>query len=87
MNYPNPFYNETQIIFHLINAGKTELAIYNMSGQKIRTLINSFYTSGRHSVVWDGKNNLGKSVGSGIYFYKIRVNSKSEAVNKCLLLK
>lgn len=87
MNYPNPFYNETQIIFHLTNAGKTELAIYNMSGQKIRTLINSFYTSGRHSVIWDGKTNLGENVGSGIYFYKLSVNSKSEAVNKCLLLK
>ena len=86
-NCPNPFYNETQIFFHLINAGKTELAIYNMSGQKIRTLTNSFYTSGKHSVIWDGKNNLGESVGPGIYFYQLIVYNKSKAVNKCLLLK
>jgi len=87
INYPNPFYNETQIIFHLTNAGKTELTIYNMSGQKIRTLINSFYTSGRHSVIWDGKDNSGNAVNPGIYFYQLSTENKFLEVNKMLFLK
>ncbi|MCK4696080.1 MAG: T9SS type A sorting domain-containing protein, partial [Candidatus Cloacimonetes bacterium] len=85
LNYPNPFYNTTQITFYLENASKTELAIYNMSGQKTRTLISSFYTSGRHSVIWDGKDNSGNVVNSGIYYYKINAGKFSETKKMILL--
>jgi flagellar hook assembly protein FlgD len=50
-------------------------------------LVNDFQDAGEHSAVWNGDDDSGKSVCSGIYFYKLNVNDKTEAVKKCLLLK
>ncbi|MEA2104038.1 MAG: T9SS type A sorting domain-containing protein [Candidatus Cloacimonadota bacterium] len=86
-NYPNPFNPETTIVFSIQNDSKVELAIYNIKGQKINTLINSEFTTGFHSIIWNGDDNLGKPVSSGIYYYKLNVNGKTEAVKKCLFLK
>ncbi len=86
-NYPNPFNPSTTIEFSIQNDSKIELIIYNIKGQKIKTLVQNEYIKGSHSVIWNGDDEAGESVSSGIYFYKLNVNGKTEAVKKCLLLK
>ncbi|RKY83814.1 hypothetical protein DRQ09_09485, partial [candidate division KSB1 bacterium] len=71
-NYPNPFNSETVIKFQLPEPGRVSLIIYNLLGQKIRTLVDSYKNSGYYSIKWDGKNDTGERVSSGIYFYKIQ---------------
>ena len=84
-NYPNPFNPSTTIYFETTNLHKNlRIEIYNIKAQKIRQIPVS---SGQRSVVWDGDDESGESVSSGIYFYKLNVNGKTEAVKKCLLLK
>ncbi len=70
-NYPNPFNPSTTIRYELRQASKVTLKIYNLLGQEVRTLINAQKSSGIHSVVWDGKNNQGQRVTSGVYFYRL----------------
>ncbi len=87
-NYPNPFNPKTTIIFFTAeDAENAELVIYNIKGQKVKTLVKNEFESGKHSVIWYGKDNNGKSVASGIYFYKFDVNGKTKGVKKMLLLK
>jgi len=86
-NYPNPFNPSTRIEFSIQNISNVELAIFNTKGQIIKTLINNELTKGSHSIIWGGDNESGKSVGSGVYHYKLSVDGKTEAVKKCLLLK
>ena len=86
-NHPNPFNPSTTISFSIQEESKTELSIYNIKGQKIKTLKNEEYTNGNHSVIWNGDDNFGNYVSSGVYFYKLNVNGKTEVVKKCLLLK
>ena len=86
-NYPNPFNPTTTIDFSIPNDSKVNLSIYNLKGQIVKTLANEQLERGNHSVVWHGKDKYGKAVGSGVYFYKLKVNGKNEAVKKCLMLK
>lgn len=86
-NYPNPFNPSTTIEFSILNDSNVELLIYNIKGQKINTLVQDSLTKGSHSINWNGKNDNGKSVSSGLYYYTLKVNGKTEAVNKCMLLK
>jgi predicted outer membrane repeat protein len=86
-NYPNPFNPTTTIEFSIRNNSHVELLIYNIKGQKIKSLSNKNFTKGSHSVIWNGDNKKGKSVSSGIYYYQLKVNGKTEAIEKCLLLK
>jgi hypothetical protein len=86
-NYPNPFNPTTTISFSIPKESKIELSVFNIKGQKVKTLANTEFDRGNHSVVWNGKDKLNKAVSSGVYFYKLDVNGKTEAVKKCLLLK
>jgi len=86
-NYPNPFNPSTTIEFSIQNDSKIDLSVFNIKGQKIKTLTNNEFAKGSHSIIWNGVDELGKSISSGIYFYKLKVNGKTEAVKKCLLLK
>jgi len=70
-NYPNPFNPATTIRYELPVSRKVTLSIYNLLGQKIRTLVNRTQEAGSYSVVWDGTNNEGKRVPSGIYVYRL----------------
>ncbi len=70
-NYPNPFNPETTISFSLHKQGKAKLEIFNIKGQKVRTLLDDTVTSGLHNIVWNGNNDDHKSVGSGVYFYRL----------------
>ncbi len=86
-NYPNPFNPSTTIEFSIQNDSKIDLSVYNIRGQKINTIIHNKFTKGSHSIIWNGNDEIGKSVSSGLYLYKLNINGKTEAVKKCLLLK
>ena len=70
-NYPNPFNPSTTIKYSLKENRRTELIIYNITGQKIRTLVNSMQNAGNHIIQWDGRDDSGYDVSSGYYFYKL----------------
>ncbi len=86
-NYPNPFNPITTIEFSIQNDSKITLSIFNTKGQKIKNLSTDEFSKGTHSIDWNGNDESEKPVGSGIYYYKLNVNGKTEAINKCLLLK
>ncbi|MDP8202622.1 MAG: T9SS type A sorting domain-containing protein [Candidatus Tenebribacter burtonii] len=87
-NYPNPFNPFTLIQFTLPDDVENPVVeIFNIKGQKIKTLANNELTKGKHSTIWNGDDEFGKPVSSGVYFYKLNVNGKTESVKKCLLLK
>jgi hypothetical protein len=96
-NYPNPFNPSTTIEFSIEQHEQNkqiEIGIYNLKGQKVKTLNyrNSFSANTRDScstytVTWNGTDSSDKPVSSGIYFYKLKVGNKTKAVRKCLLLK
>ena len=86
-NYPNPFNPETTIRYQLQEADQVRLAIYNLLGQQVRTLVNQNQISGSHTVVWDGRNDAGEVVTSGMYFYKLKVGGAFIATRKMVLLR
>ncbi|MCD4650770.1 MAG: T9SS type A sorting domain-containing protein [Candidatus Cloacimonetes bacterium] len=83
-NYPNPFNPETTIKFSVKPNETAQLQIFNIKGQKVKSFNN--FKAGNHEVVWNGKNNNGKSVSSGVFFYRLKSES-TEQVRKLLLLK
>ncbi|MEA1971792.1 MAG: C25 family cysteine peptidase [Candidatus Cloacimonadota bacterium] len=86
-NYPNPFNPTTTISFSLAgNTNNAEITIYNIKGQKVRNIVSKQLSDGRHSVVWNGKDDSGYKVGSGVYFYKLSTNNNS-IIKKMILLK
>ncbi len=86
-NYPNPFNPETKIAFDLPKAGQVKLEIYNIKGQKVKSLLDCFMSPGRSEMIWNSKDDKGRKVSSGVYFYKLNVNGKTEKTKKMLLLK
>jgi len=87
INYPNPFNPTTTISFSIHEKSKVELSIFNIKGQKIKTFTQEYYSKGNHSTIWNGDDELGKPVSSGVYLYKLKVNGETEKVKKCLLLR
>lgn len=86
-NYPNPFNPETTIEYSLReDVDMMELKIYNVLGQEVRTLFSGSRSKGEYTVVWDGKDNFGRSVTSGIYFYRMTTPNFNK-INKMMLLK
>lgn len=85
-NHPNPFNPETIISFDLPKTENVELAIYNVKGQKIKTIINQRMMSGNHKMHWNGKDEFGNSVSTGVYIYGIRTDNYV-AFKKMLLIK
>jgi len=86
-NYPNPFSSETTISFSVTqNSDFVNLEIYNIKGQKIKTLVDCYMSQGGGDIVWNGDDDSGKSVSSGLYLYKLKVGNQ-ESVKRMLLLK
>jgi flagellar hook assembly protein FlgD len=85
-NYPNPFNPSTTISYQIPQTGSIRIDIFNIKGQKIRTLINELKHPGKHSVVWNGTDQSGRQVASGIYYYRI-VTDHNSSTKKMLLLK
>lgn len=86
-NYPNPFNPSTTISFNLVRQEQVELSIYNMLGQKIRTLINKNMGTGEHSVKWSATDDKSRPVSSGVYLYKLKTASGKILHNKMILMK
>ncbi|WP_456429831.1 FlgD immunoglobulin-like domain containing protein [Rhodocaloribacter sp.] len=70
-NYPNPFNPATTIRYQLPTPGQVELSIYDLSGRRVRTLVDGRQNAGVHTVVWDGRDARGQATASGIYFYRL----------------
>nr|HPR18501.1 T9SS type A sorting domain-containing protein [Candidatus Cloacimonadota bacterium] len=86
-NYPNPFNPTTTISFFTTESTEnTEISVYNLKGQKVKQLLNAQLAAGRHSVVWNGTDDNGKAVSSGIYFYKMK-SGKYLETKKMILMK
>ncbi|MGB2696489.1 MAG: FlgD immunoglobulin-like domain containing protein [Candidatus Zixiibacteriota bacterium] len=85
-NYPNPFNPETYIDFTLPHEAEVSLMIYNVKGQVVKTLIQGRMSAGAHTVRWNGRNNTGERVSSGVYFYKFKSEEVS-FVKKMVVLK
>ena len=71
-NYPNPFNPTTNIIYQLKEAQNVSLIIYDVLGEKVKTLISQFQSAGQYTVSWNGQNDLGNKVKSGIYIYTLK---------------
>ena len=85
-NYPNPFNPSTLISFDNAVEGNVQIEVFNVKGQKVRTLVNDHFGVGSHSVEWNGTDENGKSVSSGIYFYNMR-SGKYSSTRKMILMK
>jgi hypothetical protein len=85
-NYPNPFNSSTTIMFELPEPGDVEITIYNILGQRVVELVNEKMSAGSHSKIWNGVNQSGETVSSGIYFYRLQAGEHI-ATKKFLLLK
>ncbi|OGC76870.1 MAG: hypothetical protein A2Z27_05995 [candidate division Zixibacteria bacterium RBG_16_50_21] len=75
-NYPNPFNATTSIRYSVPQTGKVELAVFNILGQKVRTLVDEELSAGEHTVIWDGRNQSGQYVATGVYFYRLQVGTE-----------
>jgi len=85
-NYPNPFINETYISYQLPKDTRVNLVIFDMLGRRITTLIDKKQISGSYSVRWDGRDDYGNKVASGVYFYRLST-SDFQATQKMLILR
>ena len=84
-NYPNPFNPPTPIPFTLDTAGHVAITVYNVMGQTVRVLADSYYGNGQHALMWDGRDNEGKNVAAGLFIYRLVSDNHSEA-RKMLLI-
>jgi hypothetical protein len=85
-NHPNPFNPSTEIKYQLPQLDEVQIVIYNVLGQEVRTLVNGKQEAGRYTVQWNGDNEQGQRVPSGMYFLKMKAG-KFSAERKLLLLK
>lgn len=85
-NYPNPFNPSTAISYQLSAVSEVTLKIYDLLGREVATVVNGIGTPGKHTAVWDGKNDRGESVSSGIYLYQLRAGT-SVVTRKMVLIK
>jgi hypothetical protein len=85
-NSPNPFTPATTIRFTTPDPAHVVVAVYNVQGRLIRTLINDYVGAGEHAVVWDGKDEMGGDVAAGVYLYRLRYGDREES-RKMLLVR
>ncbi|MGB2696624.1 MAG: FlgD immunoglobulin-like domain containing protein [Candidatus Zixiibacteriota bacterium] len=85
-NYPNPFNPNTTIEYCVQDPAKVTISVYNVLGQKVKTLVDEEKLRGDYTINWDGKNDAGNQVASGVYFYQVKVGDYTSS-KKMLLLK
>ena len=78
-NSPNPFNPTTTISFTVVDKGNVTLNVYDANGRLVRTLANGVSDVGTHELTWDGRDNAGTTVGSGVYFYRLTAGKYSES--------
>ena len=84
--YPNPFNPETKINFNIAKSSNVKMIVYNILGQKIRTLVNQEMNAGSYSTTWNGRDDFDKQVASGIYLFSLETAS-FKTTKKVMLLK
>jgi hypothetical protein len=84
-NYPNPFNPTTSISFGLPQDSDVRVEVFNLLGQRVRSLINGNEKAGYKTVIWDGKDESGKGVASGVYFYRVNAGNFSESKKMTML--
>jgi hypothetical protein len=84
-NVPNPFNPSTTIRFTLAEKSGVQLAVYDMAGRLVRTLLDETRDGGTHEVTWDGRDARGAAVASGVYFYRLTSGSHIESKRMVLL--
>ncbi len=85
-NSPNPFNAETTIRYDIAESGTVQLAVYALTGQLVRTLVNGEHPAGHYPLVWDGRDDTGQAVASGLYIYQM-ICGEFRASRKLVLLK
>jgi hypothetical protein len=85
-NFPNPFNPTTTIAFDMATEGFVTIDVFNIKGQKVTTLVNGFESAGSHTVVWDGRDDDGRTTASGVYFYRMQTENYS-SIKKMVLMK
>jgi hypothetical protein len=89
-NYPNPFAHTTTIRYQLPMESEVSLVVYNVTGQVIRSLVKDKQEAGYYNVKWDGKDEFGRAITDGVYFYKMQISTEANnytSVNKMILLR
>jgi len=86
-SYPNPFCSSTSIRYSIAKSGQVKLKIYNVAGQLVKTLVNGEQKAGTYKIKWDGKDEEGRLLPSGIYFVELKVDDKFTKTKKLLLLR
>ncbi len=86
-NYPNPFNPSTTISFNIPEESVVKIEIFNLKGQRVNILIDDHLLPGEHKIIWDGDDDSGRQVSSGVYIFQLMVNDKTVATTKGLLLK
>ncbi|MDZ4122014.1 MAG: FlgD immunoglobulin-like domain containing protein, partial [Candidatus Cloacimonadaceae bacterium] len=84
-NFPNPFNPDTNIRFSLAKHGNIDLSIYNLKGQKVKTLASGMMNAGNHQVVWNGMDDNGRSVSSGVYYYRLTTDHYNRTMKMVLM--
>ena len=85
-NYPNPFNATTTFEYEISKPGRVEIKIFNISGRLVKRIMNEFQEAGVHKTIWDGKNEYGQSVTSGLYVYHVEFEN-SILLKKMMLVK
>jgi len=85
-NYPNPFNSSTTIRYHIGEAGVVQLDVFDLNGQKVKSLVKTRHTPGSYQVSWDGRNEDGLGTASGMYLIRLQIGHSSD-VHKMTLLK
>ena len=85
-NAPNPFNSSTIIPYEIATVAAAELAIYNVAGQRVRTFVLDYQSPGEYRVVWDGRDDGGRKLGSGVYLYALKTGAEA-ARRKAILVK
>ena len=86
-NYPNPFNSATVIGFSLPEPGEAQLTVYNLAGQEVATLAQGELPAGVHTIRWDGRNDDGRELASGLYLYRLRAGGVQALTRKLVLIR
>jgi hypothetical protein len=84
-NYPNPFNAETVIRYHVPDNGYVMMNVYNLRGQKIRTLLSNYQNKGQYDIIWDSQDDRGAKVSSGVYFLQLQMANRIQTIKMILL--
>ncbi len=86
-NYPNPFTSNTTFFLNISKSGFVEIEIYDTKGQLVNSLVKRFYNIGDYSISWDGKNNSGTLLSSGLFSYILKIDNEYISNGKCLMVR